>query len=431
MSRFLFDRHESTSSAPAIIAYYNHLPSSSPEKQSKVSGEATAEPSNSTEYNDFRSAFAKVQRIKINSDTIIEELQDITGLSLGPRLVFAHPFKLFTTWYQEMGTRLSQLHDQYRTEFGVDPPGEAAEKQFGSSGDSAEVAAPEVAAAGKAIAGAGTAVSAEAEIGQAEVDNILTPLDPQALAAKTEDATEAKTKELGKHQSRLLLRINSLKTLMEFLGTSVDLALNFRDGVGPGKIETVLFEDLWHLFRPGDLLISTEDGRTQLYQAYHITGGLSRKRRHMRTELDELRVANIDLNKRGDASNAQNLWGSTDDKETRFKAMADETILLGSYGPLVVNCFTMVFDGSYYGFKEHYKSIDHFNGPRKITDLPTFPLRFHPEQERIHKEMTQRGRSYMNAYGHKSYDGLVHGIYRGDSMVLSIFLTMVIPADVR
>lgn len=206
----------------------------------------------------------------------------------------------------------------------------------------------------------------------------------------------------------MLLRVNHLQCLCDFIRTDLSHILSLRQRIADGSIESVAFEDLWHLFKPGDLVMSTDRGRAQLFSAYHITGGQVRKRKRTKYEVDELENYQYRME-----SGTRNYYEDPRDEEdpgdrgnSLEKFMAEQTNYSGSLGPLIVNCYMLVSDGMMIGPQEHYISIDPYAGEKPITELEVFPLRFHPKQDAIIKDMERRGRLFLGSPGHQSYDGL-------------------------
>lgn len=78
---------------------------------------------------------------------------------------------------------------------------------------------------------------------------------------------------------------------------------------------------------------------------------------------------------------------------------------IGSWTPFKVDCYTLDF------VRDGLRSIDglwkikHFVGEMRITDLPTYPVRFHPDTAGLLNRMEERGLKYLMSPGHNSYQG--------------------------
>ncbi|KAJ4200443.1 hypothetical protein NW767_007507 [Fusarium falciforme] len=68
------------------------------------------------------------------------------------------------------------------------------------------------------------------------------------------------------------------------------------------------------------------------------------------------------------------------------------------------------WNGKTLGYREKTWKIESFQGFRKATDLDAFPLAAHPDQEKLKKLLTDRGRAFEGLCGQhaKNYNGLVH-----------------------
>ncbi|KAF4467974.1 P-loop containing nucleoside triphosphate hydrolase [Fusarium albosuccineum] len=75
-----------------------------------------------------------------------------------------------------------------------------------------------------------------------------------------------------------------------------------------------------------------------------------------------------------------------------------------------VKVHVLDWNGSRFGYREQQWDLESFEGFRKVTDLPAFPLRAHPDRERIKKRLIERGRSFEDLCGRRgvsNYNGLV------------------------
>lgn len=75
------------------------------------------------------------------------------------------------------------------------------------------------------------------------------------------------------------------------------------------------------------------------------------------------------------------------------------------------------YDGESFRTEWHTVSLDYFQGEREITSLTCYPLKFHPQQERILQEHTDRGEQFKAI----SQEGVRHLYYSGWNLVTGIF----------
>lgn len=53
-------------------------------------------------------------------------------------------------------------------------------------------------------------------------------------------------------------------------------------------------------------------------------------------------------------------------------------------------------DGEDFGYGSLELQIDEFEGARNLTSLTAFPLKYHPDQESVRKDLITRGRKYLS-----------------------------------
>ncbi|PVI07506.1 P-loop containing nucleoside triphosphate hydrolase protein [Periconia macrospinosa] len=187
-----------------------------------------------------------------------------------------------------------------------------------------------------------------------------------------------------------------LKLLYDFITEELASIIEFRKKIADGTLKRICFEDLWHLFMPGERIFSLENGNKQLYTVYSITGGLPILRRtlnHERVYMDNLRDRQFE------------------------QLLRDESVGIGSWTPLKIDCHYIAFNGEYCGPVEELKRIAPYTGERAVTDLPVFPVQFHPEFSSLIQDMVSRGRKSLFSRGHKSYEGRTLAVKRSDRRI--------------
>ncbi|KAK0644346.1 hypothetical protein B0T16DRAFT_460410 [Cercophora newfieldiana] len=182
-------------------------------------------------------------------------------------------------------------------------------------------------------------------------------------------------------QTDLEHRAAHLEHLIKFVETDLGDLLELRKRISDASLQSISFDDLWHLFKPGDLVISREEGEgssERLYRVYFTTGGQIKRRES-----------------KGPGSQV----GPTPGRMLLHQS------LQGAWTPLLVSAYKMEFDGTRVGPKEYCFAIHHFVGKTPITNLPVYPLAFHPGKG-CRAYFEARGRKYLSSPGHKSYNGL-------------------------
>ena len=187
---------------------------------------------------------------------------------------------------------------------------------------------------------------------------------------------------------------DQLRCLVDFMDSDMQDIFDIKREVANQTLKEIGFEHLWLLYRPGDLVYtmkSPEDSGTyQAFRVLHVTGG--------RPILDTLN--NCGFNAIHDRS-----WEEESDTEEK----ARDTIR-GSPSdmtPLIIDCFSIEFDGNRLGPRCRRFVIPKFTSKRKVDALEVCPSFFHPQHENIHRDMVRRGRRFTQlALGtHKRYSG--------------------------
>ncbi|KAL8879642.1 MAG: hypothetical protein Q9192_008192, partial [Flavoplaca navasiana] len=124
------------------------------------------------------------------------------------------------------------------------------------------------------------------------------------------------------------------------------------------KHKTITFESLWMIFPPGQLVITTQNGR-QI--AAKLTDAMNHSDKHERVH--------------------------------RLK------------------CEMIHFNGSSVGWGTHWFDIPEFTGMRKINELTVYPLHFHRNVDRITRDLIDNGKAYYRLLG------VSHKHYRGDAFI--------------
>ena len=68
------------------------------------------------------------------------------------------------------------------------------------------------------------------------------------------------------------------------------------------------------------------------------------------------------------------------------------------------------FDGKKFGQGTVSDEILAFRGARKITSLPCYPLKYHPEEKKLREKLVERGKKFVSLSGvhYKSYSGMAY-----------------------
>ncbi|KAI3391996.1 hypothetical protein diail_6372 [Diaporthe ilicicola] len=157
------------------------------------------------------------------------------------------------------------------------------------------------------------------------------------------------------------------------LGNYVGLELKIRQG----EIKEVSFEEVYHLFKPGDLVLSAATGQHQLYQVHSVTGG----RRCL-----------------SDIQRSLHVYG----ERARRKTFGTGS---GTWTDVKIESYIMGWDGENIGPMQRTHAISYFAGARRVTDLDIYPIQFHDNPDELRSRLRARGKKLVQCSGHKRYTG--------------------------
>ncbi|KFY19943.1 hypothetical protein V491_04104 [Pseudogymnoascus sp. VKM F-3775] len=187
----------------------------------------------------------------------------------------------------------------------------------------------------------------------------------KALKAKRKGEVKMKKKELKKNDEK----IKHIKVLLKYLDK--DYAETKKTLYPMLESGLITFDYLWALYKPNTL-------------AYTTTYGT----------LDEPRAFKIEYAEK-EASFMKGEWYNIE----------------GKY---------LEYDGKAWGMGTMDCDVPAFKGARKITSLACYPLRYHKEEEKVRKELIERGKKFVSLQGvhYKSHEGLAY--YKKKRQVIKV-----------
>jgi SpoVK/Ycf46/Vps4 family AAA+-type ATPase len=206
-------------------------------------------------------------------------------------------------------------------------------------------------------------------------------------------------------QAPIRERFEHLQCLVDFIEYDLSDALQIRTEIADGTIQRIAFVDLWHLFKPGDTILSNKKDDEQALRVYCVTGGryrfpdkVQRTDRRVPTWRSERR---LEIERAYDRRKNLGLKGwSSDESES-----SDDKKTLGSYSPLCLDCLSTMYDGNTLKARRYKHRIDYYTGQRHITDLSVYPIQFHDSSIGILDRLMRRGERFVSCSGHKLYSG--------------------------
>lgn len=186
-------------------------------------------------------------RVAINSEVLRDELRIVIGAGVGLeisewRRVLTGPWKVLVEYEQAIRQRLQKLERLIieRDEKGTGQPVESREKQPDQVFDNR----PEV-----------CEVRARDPPSSCEVCDVVFPPHETPLEC-------------------LDTRLAHLKCLVQFMDSDLKHVFELRQQIKDGSLKEIAFADLWHLFNPGDLIVTSPLLRA--YRVFHTSGGRPR-----------------------------------------------------------------------------------------------------------------------------------------------------------
>ncbi|ETS78286.1 hypothetical protein PFICI_10348 [Pestalotiopsis fici W106-1] len=358
---FSADR-ESDRGAPSIQAFYRNIPSSLRRADGGYSEE------------DFKIAHANAQnvekplRVLINSPYLLQDLEQITGFAL-PISAFEiiPPFKLLIHHWKDIISTLEKLthkYDELCQRLNTCVP---SATEMPCSDSSTEQAA------GLTLQSP-SAMSISVEVRE------VSPTENDKQSSSNEEHTVRKTlPEMTNEKTILEIRISNLRCLCDFIQADLGHLVGLKIKIQEGSVEKVLFEEVYHLYNPGDLIVGREEDVDLLYQVYAVTGG---RRRLYKAAL------------------------STAYKPPGEELEADDSPRagVGTYTDVVIDCLLLHWDGVRIGPQRITYRIPHFTGEKNIVDLDYFPAHFCKDSQELCERLLVRGKKVTKCYGHQKYD---------------------------
>lgn len=370
------------------------------------------------------------ERIRINCGRLLVELDNVTEQET--ENVFLAPFTFFTTYEQKLRDHVAILEKKSRGEDVVKDPedraGEsAAEKALGKespdpsqqSAHTSEDVVSEAETTKSAGANVNSPKEAEAPDGaetapvmdESEEEELDEDEDDQFLAdilAVVEDCQVSRQKavralkkeggswfragnELRKSMTKGELQraeaakagflLQSLKVLIEVMDNDLRPKMELVSKINKNVLREIAYEDLGYLFKPGDVVLASQDQRLQALAVLATTGG--------RKFLHESQVTRPN----GD-----------DEPESFFHTS-------GGHSPFVVDCFYYDFDGTNFGAILRSITIPKYEGKTPVNRLAVYPESLSGDVNRDLKTiLADRGRKFvqlcsLSATAHRTYTG--------------------------
>ena len=173
-----------------------------------------------------------------------------------------------------------------------------------------------------------------------------------------------------------------LQLLCDVIDTHLPDLLELQEAISVRTLTKIKFQDLWLLYRPGDLIV-TSKAPHQAYRVIRVSGG-----RPLLTKST--------LNTE-DAPIDANTW-QADDRKSRVS-------------PFKIDCVRFDFDGEVFGPVQTTINIFEFDDERHIIDLEVYPMDFADNKSVLRKTLLARGQRFttFRKYKHQKHAGSTLG----------------------
>lgn len=168
-----------------------------------------------------------------------------------------------------------------------------------------------------------------------------------------------------------------MQLLVNMIDSHLGSLLTLHEAVRDRAISKIRFEHLWHLFQPGDLVVTSKQPH-QAYRVIHVSGG--------RPLLMTTDIASGDQDAKA---------------KPPFRRQAQVS-------PFNIDCVRIDFDGEKFGPVQETFRIFEYEEDRVITRLELYPMSYAEFPEGLAQTLLDRGRRFAEyrLFKHKRYEGL-------------------------
>lgn len=168
-----------------------------------------------------------------------------------------------------------------------------------------------------------------------------------------------------------------LQQFVNMIDLHLGSLLTLREAMRDRVASKVRFEHLWHLFRPGDLVVTARQPH-QAYRIIHVSGGRPL-------------LTTADITRNDDVAEARPIFNRQ-----------------SQVSPFSIDCVKLDFDGEKFGPVQETICILEYEEDRMITKLDVYPMSYAEKEEELAKALLDRGRRFAeyHEFKHRRYEGL-------------------------
>jgi hypothetical protein len=204
----------------------------------------------------------------------------------------------------------------------------------------------------------------------------------------TSDETAAGSDKSAKKtaEGNILLR-NHLRLLVGFMDEQMADIFKLRKDIDEAHIDEISYGELWHLYRPGQLVLSkvkSAENTPRAFRVLHVTGGRVLRDLNDKPTIDPLGESDDRL----DEDLFQYSYESAGQTSKRIRNIR------ARMSPVIVDCCYIEYDGEEFGPKSVRFVILEYQGKLPIQSLDIYPLSFDSDPQDIHQTILTRGKKF-------------------------------------
>ena len=168
-----------------------------------------------------------------------------------------------------------------------------------------------------------------------------------------------------------------LKLVIDVIDGDLVGLMKLRQAISDGSVRKIRFKDLWNLFSPGDLVVTSKRPH-QAFRVIFVSGG--------RPLMTTSTIYNEDKTR------ADFQYENEGSKVSPFK----------------LDCVRFDFDGEKYGPIQEEININHFDEEKDVVELQVYPIRFADDESKLRQNLVKRAQHFTTyrEFKHKWYAGL-------------------------
>ena len=327
------------------------------------------------------SPYKNIERIRIRSFHIINALQAITEqtFSHSTRLIIHRPFKVLLFYKEQILDYLVELEHDF-AENTQCPLGEKCKGFVKLDG--------------------GNVSPQDSQRRHSSSNSIRRGTSDEPAHVSTSNALHMRSDdskcrhELSEELQAQVEAITHLRILTKFMKEDMHEIFEKHELLRSRKAVKIAFQDMWHLFMAGDLVVAESESSERGMELYQVA---------------ILPACDLFSSRRPVKQIQTRTEGSHQLVESVYK---EEAVSVMSV--FTVDLFYFDFDGQKFGPVERRMQLISYEGEKNIVDLPLYPLRFRKDAAQFKTMMLERGMKFRelsapNIYPHREYNGLSMG----------------------